>query len=57
MNPQEPPSMILLATSGKPTKQTSIDTSTKVDSIVKVLMIEHKTQSIEEKEPTKEKIG
>ena len=36
---------ILIATSRQPIEKTSIDTSTKVDSTVKVLMIEHKTQS------------
>ena len=43
VNPQEPPFDIPSATSGQPIEQTRIDTSTKVDSIVKVLMIEHKT--------------
>ena len=52
VNPQEPPFDIPLATSGQPTMHTKIDTSTKVDSTVQVLMIGHKTQSIEEKEPT-----
>ena len=37
--------------------KTLIDTSAKVDSIVKVMMIEHMTQTIEEKEPTNDQIG
>ena len=43
VNTQEPPSIIPTAASGQPIVQTSIDTSTKVDSIIKVMMIEHKT--------------
>ena len=44
VNAQEPPSRILIATSGKPQVKTSIDTSTNVDTIVKVVMIEQQTQ-------------
>ena len=55
MNPQEPPSDIPLATSGQLMEQIIVDTSTKVDYIAKFLMIEHKTKSAKEKEPTKEK--
>ena len=54
VNTQEPPFVIPTATSGQPIVQTSIDTSTKVDTIVKIMMIEHKTQTVEEREPTKE---
>ena len=55
VNPQEPPFDIPSATSGKPIEKTIVDTSTKVDSTTKVLMIEHKTKSTKEKEPAKEK--
>ena len=57
VNTQEPPSIIPAATSVEPIVQTSIDTSFKVDTIVKVMMIENKTQTIEERKPTKEKMG
>ena len=57
VNTQEPPSVISTATSGQHTVQTSIDTSAKVDTTIKVMMIEHKTQTTKEREPTKEQIG
>ena len=56
VNTKEPPSIISIATSGQPTMKKSIETSVKVDSIVKVMMIEHNTQTVMEREPTKEKI-
>ena len=55
VNPQEPPSEIPLATSGQPMEKTIVDTSKKANYVVKVLMIEHKTQNVEDKEPAKEK--
>ena len=57
MNTQEPPYDIPRATSGQLIEKTSVDTSTKVDSTIKVMIIEHKTQSVKEKEPTKEQTG
>ena len=54
VNLEEPPSHIPTTISGQPLEQIAVDTSTKVDSTIQVLMIEHKIQSIEEKEPTQE---
>ena len=57
MNTKEPPSITPTTTSGQPLVKTSIDTSAKVDATVNVMMIEHETQIVEEREPTKEQIG
>ena len=49
-NTQEPPFVIPTTTSGQPQEQASKDTSPKVDSIVKVVMIEQKTQTTKKQE-------
>ena len=55
VNTQEPPSIIPIAITRQPQVQASIDTSTKVDTIVKVIMIEQQTKTVEE--TTKEQVG
>ena len=55
VNTQEPPSATPTTTSGQLQEKTSKDTSIKVDTIVKVVMIEQQTKTIEE--TTKEQAG
>ena len=55
MNTQEPPYTIPITTSGQPQEQKSEDTLVKVDTTVKVIMIEQHTKTVEE--ITKEQIG
>ena len=57
MNTHEPPFVIPTTTSGQPTMKTSIDTSARANSTIKVMMIEHKIRISKEREPTKEQIG
>ena len=56
-SPQEPPSTIPLVTQVQPLIQITIDTSTKVDTFVKIDIVEHRQTVEEEKGTTTEKIG
>ena len=55
VNPQEPPFSTAIATCGQSQEQKLQDTSTKVDTIVKVVMIKQQTKIVEE--TTKEQAG
>ena len=57
VNIQEPPSIIPTTTSGQPQEQASKDTSPKVDSTVKAVMIEQQKQTVDEQEHTNDQIG
>ena len=47
VNKQEPPSTILTTTSGQPPVHISVETTAKVDTIVKFVMIEQQTQTLQ----------